>query len=225
MRAHSLMHKTRLPLRYWSRAVLLQSAATYGVSSYTLSNHLGIEPQAAWSMLGKMRRQIHTSEPAPYFMRDAGPIQCDETYVGQLRGQTKGKWVFGIYQAGSVSAQIVDRRDTRTLLAIIRRQVEPGATIFTDGWKAYQRLSEMGYRHESVNHSIGQFGNKSGVSTHHIDNFWMHLKRALRGTHRSVASKNLGTYLSDIQMRFGNRFDPCRIAHSYLKSLPEITIV
>ncbi|KAK7445795.1 hypothetical protein BaRGS_00040310, partial [Batillaria attramentaria] len=48
-----------------------------------------------------------------------------------------------------------DTRDANTLIPIIQHHVAPGATIYTDGWRAYGNLNELGYRHFNVIHRAG----------------------------------------------------------------------
>ena len=38
---------------------------------------------------------------------------------------------------------------------IIRKHVEPGSTIYTDGWVGYGQLNNSGFRHFSVIHTEG----------------------------------------------------------------------
>lgn len=46
----------------------------------------------------------------------------------------------------------VSYRTEETLLPIIERHVEKGATIYSDGWLAYCKFNEAGYEHFTVIH-------------------------------------------------------------------------
>ncbi len=47
----------------------------------------------------------------------------------------------------------VEKRDANTLLPIIEKHVRVGTMIHSDEWRAYNRLSSLGYEHQTVNHS------------------------------------------------------------------------
>lgn len=46
----------------------------------------------------------------------------------------------------------VSDRSEDTLIPIIKRHVEAGSTIYSDGWSAYCGLNELGYNHFTVFH-------------------------------------------------------------------------
>ena len=46
------------------------------------------------------------------------------------------------------------KRTAAVLLPLIQRWVLPGTTIYTDGWRAYQQLLDLGYTHSWVNHTL-----------------------------------------------------------------------
>ena len=46
----------------------------------------------------------------------------------------------------------VDDRSENTLLKIIKKHVDPGSVIYSDGWPAYIKLNDHGYQDFSVIH-------------------------------------------------------------------------
>ncbi|MDN5847927.1 MAG: transposase, partial [Candidatus Nitrosocosmicus sp.] len=54
----------------------------------------------------------------------------------------------------------------KSLLDIVCKNVEYGFTIYSDEYKAYDRLKEHGFIHESVNHSEKEYAN----GTIHVNN-------------------------------------------------------
>lgn len=93
----------------------------------------------------------------------------------------------------------------KTLLPLIKEIVEKGSTVVTDEWGAYNGLNKHGYTHERVNHSHGQYVNKSGFSTNGIENFWSHLKRMIFGIYRKVSAKHLYWYCAECAYRHNTR--------------------
>ena len=79
------------------------------------------------------------------------------------------------------NAVLVDRfscpfKTEGTLTAIIRAWVEPGTTIISDCWAAYNNLGRQGYTHHTVNHRIGFVYPTTGAHTNIIESYWHHLK-------------------------------------------------
>ena len=66
--------------------------------------------------------------------------------------------------------EIVAARDAATLLPIIQAHVNPGTTIYSDCWAAYNGISQIVSvsGHCTVNHSV-EFVTPSGVHTNHIE--------------------------------------------------------
>lgn len=93
-------------------------------------------------------------------------------------------WVFGIVDAstGRVMMEPVDQRDAGTLLPIIQATTAQGSTIWSDQWRAYTRLSALGYAHQTVNHSR-QFVAPDGTNTQMIEGCWALCKNFLRKNH------------------------------------------
>ena len=48
---------------------------------------------------------------------------------------------------------VVKQRDGQTLQSIITSHGLPGTRIWSDEWRAYRNLNQLGYIHETVNHS------------------------------------------------------------------------
>ncbi|XP_041472594.1 uncharacterized protein LOC121421858 [Lytechinus variegatus] len=82
-----------------------------------------------------------------------GEVEIDESLFGRRTKYHRGDPRNGrkIYQQDCTLP--VERRDENTLLPLIERHVEKGSTIYSDGWRAYYRLNEIGYRHFTVEHS------------------------------------------------------------------------
>ncbi|KAF0986518.1 hypothetical protein HZS_588 [Henneguya salminicola] len=83
-------------------------------------------------------------------------------------------------------------RSTSALLPIIKE----GTTIHSDYWKAYDCLTENGYKHEKVNHSK-EFVSVEGIHTNQIESRWHALKLFLprTGTQKHIYDGYFAEYI------------------------------
>lgn len=130
-------------------------------------------------------------------------IEIDESKFGKqkyYKGRyVQGQWVFGGVERGTGLCFLVpiEDRSEQTLLKLIKKWVKPGTTIISDCWKSYNNISEHGFNHLTVNHSV-QFVNKlSGAHTNTIESTWRHVKASLPQYHRrkSEFTGYLATYI------------------------------
>lgn len=79
---------------------------------------------------------------------------------------------------GNMFAVIVEKRDARTLIPLLRRFVRPGSIIVSDCWKAYDRIKEIReagfyyYDHMTVNHSVCFKCPTTGADTNTCEGAW-----------------------------------------------------
>ena len=75
-----------------------------------------------------------------------------------------------------------NKRDSITLLPLIRHYIKRGTTIITDCWGAYNDLEGYGYNHLTVNHSDPDnpfINQKTGANTQTIESAWRAMKRRI----------------------------------------------
>lgn len=84
-----------------------------------------------------------------------------------------------------VVLKLVEKRSRRHLVPLIRQHVKSGSAIISDEWRAYKNvLTNMGYKHYTVNHSKFFVDPQTGSHTQHIERAWKTIKghvRRLRG--------------------------------------------
>jgi transposase-like protein len=94
------------------------------------------------------------------------------------------RWVFGIVDTSISPATyfvtLVEDRSARTLLPLIAEICRPGSVIWSDEWRAYQGIVNMGFEHQTVNHSLNFVNPVTGVNTQTVESLWNRLKRRLK---------------------------------------------
>ena len=93
---------------------------------------------------------------------------------------------------------MVDRK-ADTLLPIILEYVTEGATIYSDEWSSYAKLADIGYKHESVNHTEG-FKSAEGVCTNTVEGVWGLLKQRIIARH-GIRVTDMQAYLDEFSYR------------------------
>jgi len=67
-------------------------------------------------------------------------------------------------------------RGSDVLLDLIKTWIRPGTTIISDCWKAYDCLSNEGFVHQTVNHSMNFVDPRSGAHTQNIERIWREVR-------------------------------------------------
>ena len=132
-----------------------------------------------------------------------------------------GNWVLGgiCRETRSIFLIKVEKRDKETLIPLIEKYVEKGSTVITDCWASYQCLNDLGYKHETVDHSENFVDPSTGACTNLIENRWWCIKRQLPTTHTraKLFDKHLMEYMwrtlySDKSNLFENvLYDICKV--------------
>jgi len=94
--------------------------------------------------------------------------------------------------------------DTDVTLELVRdavhRNVEEDSTIHTDESMVYDGIGGLFYRHDSINHTRGQY-RRGNVTTNGIESVFAVLKRGILGVFHKVSVKHLGRYVDEFAFR------------------------
>ena len=103
-----------------------------------------------------------------------------------------------------VRAKVVNSRRAHALTPEVRRNVVPGAEVFSDALGSYSNL-KADYVHQVIDHAESYVDGQ--IHTNGIENFWSLLKRALKGTYVSVEPFHWFRYLDEETFRFNTRHE------------------
>ena len=167
-------------------------------------------------MVMRLRRNM-SDDPLP---RMEGPVEIDETYIGGQRKnkclhirRIKGKRghgtdklpIVGLFDrpTGSVAVFVEPKKlDIVFIIRTLEERADPGAFVYSDGFKMYRRMSAHGFRHEWVDHAGGEYV-RGDVHTNNIEGFWGILKRKM-GCIGGMRRKYLRLFVGEIVWKFNH---------------------
>jgi transposase-like protein len=173
-------------------------------------------------MLQKLRRAMR--RPQRETLRDK--VEVDETFIGNQEGLRGGReigdraLVVGAVEvrgraSGRIRLEVVRDSSAASLSGFVKRNVERGTIVLSDGWKGYTPLSEMGYRHRPKTQGRAR-PERALVILPRIHQVFGNLKTWLRGTHHGVEAKHMQAYLDEFVFRFNRRRTPMAAFQSLL---------
>ena len=92
-------------------------------------------------------------------------------------------------QTGRVFLRPICNRRAETLKRVIQSYVVPGTAVWTDDFASYCFLTDLGYRHTSVNHSAGEVVTADKQGTNAVAGLFARCKRFLRQLETKWPSK------------------------------------
>ena len=220
VRTGTILAETNLPVRKWLLAIHLMHTDRKGMSSIQLSKMLDITQKTAWFLEHRIREAMREGN---VMMGDV--IQVDECYIGgkerwkHANKKLHERWpegkiaVIGFKEdgiGGKVVAFPIWRAGNEDIEAAVLDFINPGSIIYSDSHPAYNRLTQFGYHHGTVNHHIGQYVDNM-ISTNGIESFWAVLRGAYRGTYHYMSWRHLHRYINECAARHnighGNGFE------------------
>lgn len=195
-----------------------------GVSALLLQRQLGLSSyETVWMMLHKLRRAMVNASREPLH----GEVEADETWVGGeqsgLRGsrQLKGRRAALVLVAvekrgkgsGRVRMKVIPDFKAKTIIPFFipffTQNVSLGSTIYTDGLKSFEGLSEAGFKHlpriQPLRSKLRK-GAKAAVPL--ADRAIGNLQQWLIGTYHGVSRAQLQVYLDEFVFRHNRRNQP-----------------
>ena len=206
--ADTIFHKSSTSLRSWFHAMFLMASTRTGISAKQLEREIGVTYKTAWRMFTQIRKLMAQDDIVLF-----GEVEVDETYIGGRRPGKRGRGAEGktivagmVQRGGPAVVKVVPNVKARTLLPMIQEHVPTGQTVYTDEMLSYNRLSRLGYMHETVQHSAKQYV-VGRAHTNNIEGMWSNVKRGIDGVNHAVSPKYLQGYLDAYVYRFNHRSD------------------
>jgi len=215
----TVFENTKYPLRAWFEVCYLMSQSKKGISALQIHRQIGSgDYRTAWFMCHRIRAAMQ-GDVLPL----TGEVEVDETFLGGKyknkhrnqkprgakgpHGSGKIPVIGAIARKGNVICQMIERTDTKTLDAFVRKSVDKKVSLLaTDEAYGYRKLGDE-YPHGIVKHSENQYV-VGAIHTNSIESFWSLLKRGIVGTYHKVSREHLPLYLNEFSFRFNERNNP-----------------
>ena len=188
-----------------------------GVSALLLQRQLALRRyETAWMMLHKFRRAMVNLNREPL----RGEVEVDDTWVGgtqaglrgsrQLKGRKAALVLVSVEKrdrgTGRARMAVIPDFKNSTLITFLKKNVEPGSIVYTDGLKSFTGLHEAGYQHIPRTQPLRvdlRKGAKSVVPL--ADRAIGNLQQWLIGTFHGVSRDQLQVYLDEFVFRHNRR--------------------
>lgn len=211
VRTGTIFGRSHIPLHKWVYAMYLLVTARKGISSMQLAKEIGVTQKSAWFMLQRLREACSSPDSMDKLK---GIVEIDEAFFGGKeankherkklhagRGPVGKVAVLGMRERGGrIRAAVTEIRTLDSVHGAIHANVEPGSQLYTDDHVVFNDLDGLFYRHETVNHSSGEYA-RGPVSTNSIESVWAVMKRGIHGVYHQVSAKHLGRYVAEFTFR------------------------
>lgn len=227
----TIFQDTKIPLSLWFKVGYLMLTAKKGIPALQIhrvifGEHSGSDYHTSWYMCHRWRAAMRGD-----MIKLSGVVEVDETFVGgdpknrhggklpgwksRKRGDRKAHYIGtrtsktpvigAIARKGNVVCQVLDRVTAQTMHRFVEQTVgENVSLVATDDHHGYRGLGALGFPHESVKHSRGEYV-RGQVHTAHLDSFWSLLKRGVMGSFHKVSKTYLPLYMNEFSFRHNHR--------------------
>ena len=117
---------------------------------------------------------------------------------------------------------IVQRRDAKTLIPLIKNNIRPDSDIHSDEWRAYSKIKPNGYSHYTVNHKENFVNPETGKHTQLVECLWCVNKKQIPNRIRGKSVNILQLYLAQQWWKSVNGNDGPNLFIKVLKILKQV---
>jgi transposase-like protein len=214
---NTLYERSKVPLYKWLAATHLLMSSKKGMSALQIGRMLGLPKNTAWFLCQRIRESLRETNPGP-LGGEGKTVEMDESFVGGLeknkhrrKRQHKGTGGVGkeavyalVEREGRVRSHHVPAVTAKNLGPIIEAQIDGATVVYTDEGATSKGLGRLFEKHDSVNHSIGEYV-RGDVHTNTIEGYFSIMKRGIHGVYHHVSQRHLKRYLAEYDFRYNER--------------------
>jgi transposase-like protein len=215
---NTIFEHSKIPLHKWFQAAHLLASSKKGISSHQLHRTLRVTYKTAWFMTHRLREAMRDGHFSAPLGGEGKAVEMDETFVGGLeknkhrsKRQHRGTGGAGkeavyalVERGGTVRSHHVPAVTADNLKPIIEAHIDGATVVYTDEGATSKGLGGLFEKHESVNHSIGEYV-RGDAHTNTIEGYFSILKRSIHGVYHQVSQQHLRRYLAEFDFRYNER--------------------
>lgn len=214
----TIFEASHIKLHIWLQAMFLLCSSKKGISANQLSRTLGVTLKSAWFMAHRIREAMKDDGSAGPLGGEGQIIEADETLMGprDYEFQNGRGWIGKQGTGGKVRIMTLVERNGRArsimadkftpaqVASFMLNNASTKSVLMTDEAKVYPKIGKNFAKHETVNHSKGEYA-RAEVTTNTVEGYFSVFKRGMRGTYQQCGEKHLQRYLAEFDFRYSNR--------------------
>ncbi len=215
--AGTIFHKSRVAQRKWFWAIFLMATSKKGVCMRYLQKQLGIGSYRTSWLMGHKIRQAMIQRNDLYTLN--GTVEADEIFIGgrqslderRKTGSNKTPFLIAVQENTDGGPRFLSFEELEAIyeqhvVPAIKKHIEPGSTIKSDGDGVYVKASKQGYEHDR---SVAlKEPEQTCEHLKWVNTITSNLKRYLLSTHHGVFPKYRKAFLAEFAYRFNRRYWP-----------------
>lgn len=221
----TVFERSKVPLNKWLLATFLLSSSKKGMSAHQLHRTIGVTYKTAWFMFHRIREAMKEGEGQPPLGGEGKVVEADEMYHGKRdipyvspsrkyrgpvtksgkSGGAQKRVVVGLVERGGKTRTFhVHVATKKTVREILVKNASRKSRLHTDEARIYTKTGEEFARHQTTNHSAGEYA-RGDVNSNTIESVFSVFKRGMVGVYQHCGEAHLQRYLTEFDFRFNRR--------------------
>lgn len=205
----TIFESSHVPLNKWLQALHLLCSSKKGISAHQLHRTLEVTYRTAWFMAHRIREAMRDGTLGP-LGGEGKAVEADETYIGRKAGWKKARSgahkmkVLSLVERGKVRSVKMETITATDVAEVLRRNASRKSKLMTDEVSYYKQGGAEFARHQSVNHSVGEYV----LDEVRINTLWGYFsvfKRWMKRTYQHCGEQHLHRYLVEFDFRYNIR--------------------
>ncbi len=215
VRMGTIFESSHLALHLWLQVIHLMCASKKGISTRQIQRMLNCSMKTAWFLSHRIREAMTPAKGEAPIGGEGKIVEADEAFLTNSKhtrkrpGYQHKVGVLSLVERGGKQKTVVLRNAPHRaeIMKHIADNVHPDSTLHTDGAQ-YYKFPRGVKKHESVNHSIGEYARKTETGSVHVntlEGFFSVFKRGMIGTYQHVSAEHLHRYTAEFDFRQNTR--------------------